>query len=259
MPVPRLYADLAWVWNYLSPPSHYAEEVESFRLRFAREGVSARSEILHLGSGGGSIDFHLKRDFRVTGVDRSPAMIEVARAHNPEVEYVEGDLRTVRLGRTFDGVLLHDASTYMRSPEEMLAAFRTAAVHLAPHGVLIYLPEELRSRFVQHKTKVRTIRDAEVSVTTLEVDFDPDPEDRTFETTFVFLIRQGGTLTVEHDTHTMGLWDLDELVPLLREAGFEPEIEPWELSDLEPGEEYPLITAVLVHPGDSSGFSNTSE
>ncbi|MCO5296273.1 MAG: class I SAM-dependent methyltransferase [Fimbriimonadaceae bacterium] len=248
MPSPRLYDDLAWVWNYLSPPSHYAEEVESFRLRFAREGVSSQGSVLHLGSGGGSIDFHLKREYRVTGVDRSAAMIEVARAHNPEVEYVQGDLRDVRLGRTFDGVLLHDASTYMHTPEEMQAAFHTAAAHLEPNGVLIYLPEELRSRFVQHKTKVRTIGDADLSVTTLEVDFDPDPSDRTFETTFVFLIRREGELTVEHDTHTMGLWEIDELLPMLREAGFDAEIEPWELSDLEPGEAYPLITAVLVHP-----------
>lgn len=248
VPPPRLYNDLAWVWNYLSPPSHYAEEVESFRLRFAREGVPSQGSVLHLGSGGGSIDFHLKREYRVTGVDRSAAMIEVAGKHNPEVEYVEGDLRNVRLGRTFDAVLLHDASTYMHTPAEMQAAFRTAAAHLRRNGVMLYVPEELRSRFVQHKSKVRTIGDKHLSVTTLEVDFDPDPTDRTFETTFVFLIRREGVLTVEHDTHRMGLWEIEELLPLLREAGFEPEIESWGLSDLEPGDAYPLITGVLVHP-----------
>lgn len=252
MPVPRLYSDLAWVWNYLSPPSHYEEEVESFRLRFAREGVPRMGTVLHLGSGGGSIDFHLKRHYKVTGVDRSAEMVAVAQKHNPEVEYVVGDLRDVRLGRTFDAVLLHDATTYMTTPEQMQDAFYTAAAHLSKDGVMIYLPEELRHRFQQNKTKVRTIGDEKLSVTTMEVDHDPDPSDRTFETTFVFLIRREGELEVVHDTHTMGLWTMDELMPMLRNAGFDPEVEPWELSDLEPGEEYPLVTAVLVHAGEGS-------
>jgi len=223
--------------------------VASFHQRFAREGVPGKGTVLHLGSGGGSIDFHLKNHYRVTGVDRSAAMIEVARAHNPEVEYVEGDLRDVRLGRTFDAVLLHDASTYMTTPEDMLAAFRTSAAHLETGGVMIYLPEELRPRFEQHKTKVRTMGNAELSVTTLEVDFDPDPDDRWFETTFVFLIRRRGELEIVHDTHRMGLWEMGELMPMLRDAGFEPVVEPWELSDLEPDLDYPLVTAVLLHEG----------
>ena len=245
MSTPRLYSDLAWVWNYLSPPSHYGEEVATFHRRFVRGGVPAQGTVLHLGSGGGSVDSHLKQNYRVTGVDLSPAMIEIARGHNPEVEYVVGDIRDVRLGRTFDAVLLHDASTYLLTPEEMLAAFRTGAAHLRPGGVMVYLPEELRGRLHQHETRVRTIGDEALSVTTVEVDFDPDPDDGWFEITFVFLIRRAGVLEVVHDTHRMGVWELDDLLALIHEAGFETLVEPWELSDLQPDEEYPLVTATL--------------
>ena len=242
---PRLYTDLAWVWPFVSPPEDYPEEVAMFRARFARHGVPDGAPVLHLGCGGGSIDWHLKRHYRVTGVDLSPGMLAHAKNLNPEVEYLEGDIRDVRLGREFAAVLLHDAAAYMTTPEDLRAAYRTAVAHLAPSGVLVTPPEELRSRFRQHRVQAETHERGERAVTTVTVDFDPDPSDTWFEQTYVFLIRQAGQpLHVETDTHRCGLYDLDEILKLLREVGFEPQVERWELADLPPGDEYPLITAV---------------
>jgi SAM-dependent methyltransferase len=242
---PRLYADLAWVWPFVSPPEDYPEEAETFRTRFRRHGVPDGAPILHLGCGGGSIDWHLKRYYRVTGVDVSQAMLAHARGLNPEVEYLEGDIRDVRLGRTFSAVLLHDAVAYMVTPADLRAAYVTAAAHLAAGGVLVTPPEVLRSQFRQHRVHSETHTHGDRSVTTVEVDFDPDPSDTSFETTYVFLIRQAGQpLQVEADTHVCGLYDLDEVLAALREVGFEPRTERWELSDLEPGEDLVLITAI---------------
>ena len=244
---PRLYTDLAWVWPFVSPPEDYPEEVETFHARFRRHGVPDGAPVLHLGCGGGSIDWHLKRHYRVTGVDVSPAMLAHVRSLNPEVEYLEGDIRDVRLGRSFGAVLLHDAVAYMTTPADLRAAYATAAAHLAPGGVLVTLPEELRSRFGQHRVHGETHARGNCSVTTVQVDFDPDPADTSFETTFVFLIRQAGQpLQVEADTHVCGLYDLEEVLAALREVGFEPRAEPWELpSDPQPpGEGYTLITAI---------------
>ena len=243
---PRLYADLAWVWPFVSPPDDYPEEVETFRARFRRHGVPDGSSVLHLGCGGGSIDWHLKRHYRVTGIDVSPGMLGHARGLNPEVEYLEGDIRDVRLGRTFGAILLHDAVAYMTTPADLRAAYATAAAHLSPGGVLVTPPEELRSRFRQHRVQGETHIRGERTVTTVQVDYDPDPTDTWFETTFVFLIRQAGRpLLMEHDTHVVGLYGLDEVMTALRDVGFEPRAEPWDLPpDLLDEEELTLITAI---------------
>ena len=60
--------------------------------------------LLELGSGGGNNASYLKARFQMVLVDRSSGMLAVSRALNPECEHVEGDMRTVRLGRQFDGV-----------------------------------------------------------------------------------------------------------------------------------------------------------
>ncbi len=246
MTTPRLYGDLVWVWPFISPPEDYPEEVETFRARFVRHGVPDGAHVLHLGCGGGSIDWHLKRHYRVTGVDVSRTMLAHARSVNPEVEYLEGDIRDVRLGRAFDAVLLHDAVAYMTTPADLRAAYATAAAHLAPGGVLVTLPEELRSQFRQHRVDSETRTRGDVSVTSVIVDYDPDPADTTCETTYVFLIRQPGRpLQVEVDTHLVGLYELDDVLATLRAVGFEPTAEPWELPpELLDGDELTLITAV---------------
>ncbi|WP_170319757.1 class I SAM-dependent methyltransferase [Polyangium spumosum] len=244
MSSPRLYDDLAWVWPFVSPPEEYPEEVATFRRRFQQKGVSDGATLLHLGSGGGSIDVHLKQHYRVTGVDLSPNMRAHAAELNPEVEYLHGDIRDLRLGRTFDAVLLHDASAYMISLDELLAAYRTAAAHLRPGGVMVTLPEEIRRCFHQNRTTCSTYTRGARTVSTMYVDHDPDPTDTWFESTFVFLIRDGDRVTVETDTHRVGLYHLDDMLAAMREAGFEPEVAKWELADLDPEEDRPLVTAV---------------
>lgn len=243
MSAPRLYNELSWIWPFLSPPENYADEAASFVKRFRDAGVPDRGTLLHLGSGGGSLDFHLKKLYRVTGVELSQNMIRWAHSINVEVEYVQGDMRSARLGRKFDAVLIHDAIAYMLTPADLQAAYATAAAHLRPGGVMVALPELVKQFFKQHQVRHRTIERDGKSVTTFEVTYDPDARDETFETTFVYMIRENGKLTVETDTHVQGIRPLGTFLEAIRAAGFDANSDEWEIPDVPAG--YPLITAVL--------------
>jgi trans-aconitate methyltransferase len=70
-------------------------------------------EVLELGSGGGNNASHMKRAFAMILVEPSDGMREISRRLNPECEHRSGDMRTVRLDRTFDAVFVHDAIMYM--------------------------------------------------------------------------------------------------------------------------------------------------
>jgi SAM-dependent methyltransferase len=244
---PLLYNELVSLWPFVSPPSSYVEEVETFRTRFRAHGVPDGANVLHLGSGGGSIDFHLKKYYRVTGIDLSQAMLSHAREINPDVHYMHGDIRSVRIRHKFDAVLLHDAISYMTTIADLEAAYRTAAFHLEPGGVLVTLPEELRSRLIPDRVDAETSSDERRVVTVIQTNYDPDPGDHSFENIFVFLIREDGDLRVEVDRHINGVFELEEFLDAMRAAGFSPVAEKWELTDWPEGqEEMPLVTAVKV-------------
>lgn len=87
----------------------------------------------------------------VAGVDRSPAMLELARRRVAaeglagRVELVEGDLRSVRLGRRFPLVTIPFRTLFhLRTDDDWLAATATVHAHLADGGLLagdVFVPD----------------------------------------------------------------------------------------------------------------------
>jgi len=215
----RLYRDLAWTWPILSPPERYVGEAREIR-RLIRWRVPAAGTLLHLGCGGGHLDRTLKRSFEVTGVDLSPSMLALARRLNAEVAYRIGDMRSVRLGRRFDAVLIADSVAYMQTDRDLRAAFRTAFVHLAPGGVFVTYVERTPATFRQNATTKTTAKRGDVEIVFIENQHDPNPSDTTYESTFLYLIRRQGRLRVETDRHLLGLFPLMVWRRLLRETGF---------------------------------------
>ena len=217
----RLYTDLAWTWPLVSPPEGYRQEARQFRDFLRRTARIRVKEILHLGCGGGHVDSQLKRFVRIAGGDRSPAMLHLARRLNPEVTYIRGDMRSVRLARRFDGVIISDAGAYMKTPRDLTRSFVTAFRHLRAGGAFVTYAEHTPDRFVQNWTNPIRGRRGSDDVVFVENRYDPDPRDTTFEATFVFLIRRRGRLKVELDRHTLGLFPYATWTRALRDAGFE--------------------------------------
>src|ERR1043166_8336607 len=100
----HMYGDLAEWFHLLTPPAEYLEEA-AFASRILRRFASRPIRtVLELGSGGGNNASHMKTEFDLTLVDLSPSMWELSKPLNPEGDHLIGDMRTVRLGRTFDAV-----------------------------------------------------------------------------------------------------------------------------------------------------------
>jgi SAM-dependent methyltransferase len=242
-----MYGELAGWWPLLSAPSEYAEEAEIYRRLLVEAADRPPLTLLELGSGGGSNAAHLKAHFELTLVDLSPGMLEVSRTENPECEHVQGDMRTVRLGRTFDAVFVHDAVMYMTSEEDLRRAIETASVHCRPGGAVLFAPDQLRETFRTgtdwggHDGDGRAAR-------FLEWTWDPDPLDTTYTVDYAYLLREAdGSVRVEHDRHVEGLFPRATWLRLLSEAGFQARAVPVELPELEPGS-YELFVATRAHP-----------
>ena len=130
--MPKLYEELASWWPLLSPLVDYEEEAAFYGKTLAAACERPPLTLLELGSGGGNNASYLKARFEMVLVDPSAGMMAVSRMLNPECEHVEGDMRTVRLRRQFDGVFVHDAVCYMTTESDLRMAFDTAFVHCKP-------------------------------------------------------------------------------------------------------------------------------
>lgn len=220
---PRLYHDLAWLWPLCSPPEDYAVEAGYWRRVLAERLGPGPYRVLELGVGGGHNLSHLTDVVQATAVDISPAMLELSRRLNPGVEHLQGDMRALRLGRTFDAVLLHDAASYLLGADEVRRACATAAAHLRPGGVFVAAPDYYTETFVPDQVDHDTRRHGDLTLTRLELHYDRDPDDEVAEAEIFFVIRQGGEVRVEHDHHVTGLLPLARWLALMAEAGFAAE------------------------------------
>src|SRR2546426_3795798 len=140
----KLYNELAEWWPIFSGPAEYRKEAAFFARVLTQSSKPPPRTLLDLGSGGGNIASHLKARFKMTLVDLSPHMLAVSRALNPECEHLESDIRTVRLGRPFDAVFLHDAICHMTTEEDLTAVMETAFEHCRPGGAALFVPDEVR-------------------------------------------------------------------------------------------------------------------
>ena len=184
----RLYSDLAAWWPLISPPEEYTEEA-AFAARLLGQAARPVEEVLELGSGGGHSASHLRPRFRMTLVDASSDMLAVSRELNPGCTHVEGDMRTIRLGRDFDAVFVHDAVDYMTSEADLQLVIETAFAHCRPGGVAVFVPDHIAETY-EPGTGYGGVDGADGrGARYLESAWDPDPADTWTVTEYAFLLR----------------------------------------------------------------------
>ena len=230
----ELYNDLAGWWPVISPPSEYAEEAALYAGMIRAASNSPVREVLELGSGGGNNASHMKRDFDLTLVEPAEGMRELSRALNPECTHADGDMRYVRLGRTFDAVFVHDAVMYMVTEDDLRAALATVSAHLAPGGVALVAPDATSETF-REATEHGGGEDANGRrARYLQWTLPPLPGGSSFETHYAFLLREpDGTVRAVHDVHREGLFPRATWLRLFREAGLAASLAPREIEGVE--------------------------
>ena len=131
-------------YNLLYQDKDYPGEVKYIADLIAEYSPDTTS-CLNIGCGTGNHDFLLaEAGFSMVGIDLSDQMIEVANQRLEEtraanIEFRQGDVRTLSLNKEFDVVLaLFHVISYQNSDQEVNDAFKAIHDHLKPGGVFIF-------------------------------------------------------------------------------------------------------------------------
>ncbi len=219
----RLYRDLAGWWPLISPVAQYAEDAAYLAAVLRSAAVPVR-EMLDLGSGGGHVAAHLKGRLALTLVDLSQEMLAVSRRLNPECTHLQGDMRTVRLGRMFDAVLVHDAVDYVTCEADLAQVIETAFAHCRPGGIAVFVPDHTAETFSPGSGGGGSSDGAGRQGSFRERTWDPDPADDWVQAEYEFVLRAAdSTVQVVRETHRLGAFSRDTWLRLLAGAGFGPQ------------------------------------
>jgi SAM-dependent methyltransferase len=219
----HFYGELAPFWPLLSPVSDYEGEAAYVATVLRRASIPVR-DVLELGSGGGHMAAYLGRDFSMTLTDLSEDMLAVSRALCPTCRHFAGDMRTLRLGETFDAVFVHDAIEYMTTRDDLRAAMETAFVHCRPGGIAVFVPDATRETLELGSDHGGSDGEDGRGARLLEWTWDPDPNDDWVQTEYSFVVRDtDGTIRAAHESHRTGVFPEACWMELMRSVGFEPE------------------------------------
>lgn len=217
------YRSLARWWPLISPVEEYEEEAGFAATLLRRAGVPVK-RVLELGSGGGHNAFHLGKHFEMTLVDLAEEMLELSRALNPGAVHHQGDMRTVRLGQTYDAVFIHDAIEYMTTEADLRAALDTAAAHCRPGGVVVVFPDATAETLELGTDCGGSDAEDGRGARYLEWTWDPDPTDGWVQTEYAFVLREAdGTLHTAHESHRTGVFPEATWLSLMAAAGLAAE------------------------------------
>lgn len=231
----RLYSDLAGWWPLISPPAQYAADAAAIGTAFGSARIPVRT-VLDLGSGGGHVAMHLRQHFTLTLIDLSPSMLAVSRQLNPDCEHLQGDMLTIRLGRLFDAVLVHDAVDYVTTQPDLGLVLATAFAHCRPGGVAVFAPDHIAETFRGGTGGGGGSDPSGRQASFREQTSDPDPADEWILAEYEFTLREAdGRAQVVREAHQLGAFGRETWLRLLRGAGFRPEDRSAGLPGHDPG------------------------
>ena len=217
-----LYTDLAPWFHLLTAPEDYELDARH-ALDVLTEAIGRPPRtILELGSGGGNSASRMKAHATLTLTDLSEHMLELSRTINPEVEHVQGDMRSLRLhGRAFDAVFVHDAVSYQLTEHDLRATFETAFEHLRAGGAAIFEPDITRDAYADATHQGGHDGADGRRLRYLQWRTDPDPSDTWYVDEFAILMHEAdGTSRIAHDAHRLGMFPRATWFDLLAGVGF---------------------------------------
>jgi SAM-dependent methyltransferase len=158
-PTMAVYDDFAWFYHrYWNEEFHSAAFPILERILLPRLPEHAR--VLDVCCGTGYLAGLLtERGYRVTGIDASPAMIELARPHVPNAKFEVADVTQFRSRARFDGaVSTFDSLNHILDPANLSTAFARVASSLkpgAPFAFDVLLEAAYRTNWAENFSLVR--------------------------------------------------------------------------------------------------------
>lgn len=101
--------------------------------------VGKDASVLDVGCGTGKpiLDYLINLGLKVTGVDASTNMLNIARSNFPSIEFIQADMRQLALNKKFDAIIAWHSFFHLTSADQPMM-FEIFARHLKPKGILLF-------------------------------------------------------------------------------------------------------------------------
>ncbi|HNS50211.1 MAG TPA: class I SAM-dependent methyltransferase [Anaerolineae bacterium] len=212
-----MYDRIADLYDKVYSYKDYPVEARALTAFVRQELRSGGNRLLDVACGTGRHIEHLKREWRVEGVDLDQELLSIARQRNPDVLLHQADMADFELGRRFDAVTcLFSSIGYVRTLEKLGQAIGCMARHLVPGGVLAVEPWFTPSTWHPGTVHALLVDEPELKIARVNTSFMEGCLSY-FDLHYLVGTPEGTEHLVER--HEMGLFEREEMSGAFRAAG----------------------------------------
>jgi len=202
----------------------YAGEAARIEELIRARNPDART-LLDVACGTGKHLEHLRERFACEGLDLDEGLLGVARTRVPDVPLLQGDMRTLDLGRRFDAITcLFSAIGFAGGLDGLAAAARSFAAHLEPGGVLLVEPWITPDAWMPNRPHVLSASDERIALA--RVTLSGVRNERISTTEMHYVVGTSDRIASWVELHELYLFTEDEMRAALEGAGLEVEYDP---------------------------------
>jgi len=199
----------------------FDQEQESAFIKWAvdKHKMSEGNYLLDVACGTGRHVEFLKEYYEILGVDINPEMLKIARLKNPEVKFINGDMKKLDIGGRFDVIIcMFSAVNYNTTLGELKITLTNFYNHLKNGGILIFDLGLNLDNWIEGLVSVDTIVDEKLKIAVL---CQSHLDNGVFNADFVYLIKENGKFDFDIDQHELGVFGMENVVELMEDVGFE--------------------------------------
>jgi SAM-dependent methyltransferase len=220
---PAAYRHLAGLYDRMYTFKKYRAEAGILRRLARRYGPRSAARLVDVACGTGEHLRFLRRWYSVEGIDRSSAMLRIARAKNRGVRFRRADMRRFRLERPAEVLTcLFSAIGYLPDERALRSAFRNFYRNLAPGGVAFIEPWITPAQFLRRHIGLRVVRGRGWAIARMNI---AHRSGAILREEMHYLV--GDPRAVRHhvDWHRTRMVSHARLLQLLREVGFRARLD----------------------------------
>jgi ubiquinone/menaquinone biosynthesis C-methylase UbiE len=215
-----LYRELAKYYDLIYAFKDYKKEAMQIKALVSKYMKSEGKELLDVACGTGHHLEYLKDGFSCMGVDVSNKMLKVARKNVKGVVFKQADMTTLNLGKEFDVITcLFSSIGYVKTYKNLRNTIRHFSKHLKRGGVVLIEPWHTKSAYLTDSPHMETYDGKDIKIARLNV------SERIGCLSIMdmhYLVAEKAK-GVRHfvDRHELGLFEVDETLRIMREAGLQ--------------------------------------
>jgi len=213
----KMYMELAGYYDASVFWKNYRAECALVHELIKDNKKSKGRDLLDVACGTGNHIRYLKKHYRVTGLDKNAGMLRIAGDKFPGVEFVQADMTSFSLHRTFDAVIcLYASIAYARTQSKLLKAIANISRHLKKGGVSIIEPFMSKDEYVEGKPFASFVDEPALKIARMNVN---RRRENVAILEFHFLVATSAGVKHFRDRHEVGLFDRREVQQAMEDSG----------------------------------------